>query len=257
MSYGMVTRSTYKSMNRAEDETELKEIASHGSQQRLQDTPVKAPTTPHMNLWSDERSESAPPSRPTRRSSGSMITGNHPPFHQTPYTPPGFEERPSPVQEYMPPRKSSDGVGPSGSYSYHPTLHAPPGFESTQRPIIGTGRWAGQGDYEDYAKRPDPEMFHQDNHHRRQEDYPRRQRNNQPNVKLTLPKFNGRSKWNTFLHQYEAVTSQWEDEHKLFHLLANLTASPAFSNEIRNRKKWREPESMPEDKAQSCWQIES
>lgn len=41
-------------------------------------------------------------------------------------------------------------------------------------------------------------------------------------VKLTLPKFDGHSRWQTFIHQFEAITWQWPEDQRLYHLLASL-----------------------------------
>lgn len=62
----------------------------------------------------------------------------------------------------------------------------------------------------------------------------RRNRNAARQVKLSLPKFDGRSRWKTFINQFEAITTTWPEEEKLYHLLASLSGDAAdFTFELQ------------------------
>lgn len=89
-------------------------------------------------------------------------------------------------------------------YPYGPTWE-----EYGRRPIRGMSRRMETGDAGGFYRAP------------------RNIREAAPPVKVNLPKFNGRTKWKTFIHQFQAVTSNWREEHKLYHLLANLTEDAA------------------------------
>ena len=69
-------------------------------------------------------------------------------------------------------------------------------------------------------------MSHQDHYHRPSARYNTRS-SAASQVKLSLPKYNGRTKWKTFRSQFEAVTADWDDDERLYHLLANLTGEAA------------------------------
>ena len=43
-----------------------------------------------------------------------------------------------------------------------------------------------------------------------------------PEPKITVPTYNGKTRWKTFIRQYEVVTSEWTERKKLQHLKANL-----------------------------------
>ena len=48
-----------------------------------------------------------------------------------------------------------------------------------------------------------------------------------PSFKLTLPIFDGRNKWRTFIRQYEAITFRWNNRKKLQYLLSCLQGDAA------------------------------
>ena len=52
-------------------------------------------------------------------------------------------------------------------------------------------------------------------------------RNSSNQVKLNLPKFNGKTRWRTFINQFEAITEDWPTHQKLYHMLASLTGEAA------------------------------
>ena len=48
-----------------------------------------------------------------------------------------------------------------------------------------------------------------------------------PSYKLSLPTFDGRKKWRTFIRQFEAITFQWNNRKKLQYLLSCLHGDAA------------------------------
>ena len=48
-----------------------------------------------------------------------------------------------------------------------------------------------------------------------------------PEPKVTVPTYNGKTRWKTFIRQYEVVSSEWTERKKLQHLLANLKEDAA------------------------------
>ena len=48
-----------------------------------------------------------------------------------------------------------------------------------------------------------------------------------PSIKVSLPFYDGKSKWQTFLRQFESVTYRWREGRKLQHLLASLRGDAA------------------------------
>ena len=46
-------------------------------------------------------------------------------------------------------------------------------------------------------------------------------------VKISLPRFDGQIRWQTFINQFEAVTHYWPVDQRLHHLLASLTGEAA------------------------------
>ena len=55
----------------------------------------------------------------------------------------------------------------------------------------------------------------------------RRNENFVAQFKLNLPRYDGKTRWQTFYHQFEAVTQDWSEDKKLYHLLSCLTADAA------------------------------
>ena len=80
----------------------------------------------------------------------------------------------------------------------------------------------------------DPTHSRQTLHHhevesprRNYETHGRRSMDTGPSVKINLPHYDGRTKWQTFIRQFESVTWQWNEERKLQHLLASLRGDAA------------------------------
>ena len=103
------------------------------------------------------------------------------------------------------------------------------------RPIRGSSQQHDYGDVADHLHPSDRErpVSHPDRYYRPSAQY--RGRSSASQVKLSLPKFNGRIKWRTFRSQFEAVTADWDDDERLYHLLANLTGEAAdFAFELED-----------------------
>ena len=48
-----------------------------------------------------------------------------------------------------------------------------------------------------------------------------------PEPKVTVPTYNGKTRWKTFIRQYEVISADWSERKKLQHLLANLKEDAA------------------------------
>lgn len=46
-------------------------------------------------------------------------------------------------------------------------------------------------------------------------------------IKLNLPRYNGQGKWSTFINQFEAITYNWSQEKKLYHMFSCLSGEAA------------------------------
>jgi hypothetical protein len=55
-------------------------------------------------------------------------------------------------------------------------------------------------------------------------------------IKVVLPKFDGRTRWKTFINQFEAITEDWTPDQKLYHMLSCLSGDAAdFVFELETR----------------------
>ena len=85
------------------------------------------------------------------------------------------------------------------------------------------------GNYESSpaGRRSSERQYGRNRSHRRYDRSGRRNENASGQVKLTLPRFDGKTRWRTFINQFEAITEDWPVGQKLYHMLASLTGDAA------------------------------
>jgi hypothetical protein len=91
------------------------------------------------------------------------------------------------------------------------------------------GLYETQPSYNDYGHHTGDFSWQFRNPERRNpQGNPRQQnRNSAAHIKLNLPKYDGRTRWKTFINQFEAITRDWSEDQKLYHLLTCLSGDAA------------------------------